>query len=150
MERDYGVEALEIISQEDLARYLGVLMRVARIGEVSLHERDLAIPIARLLGASEEQTRRAIVLADDEKLGLDEFAAAIHHPVSRLCLFRDACRMACADGVVGMEESQILRCLAEALGMDDGLATDICEQVKVTWFTQAKFLDLLRELTDQA
>lgn len=149
MDREYGIDALKIIAREDLAHYLGVLMRVARIGEVSLQERDLAVPIARLLGATEEQTMEAIKLADDDSVSLAELVAPLEHGVTKLCLFRDACRMACADGVVVVEESEILQRLASELGLETELAAEISEQVKVAWFTQSEFLELLRKEADR-
>lgn len=150
MDREYGIDALKILAREDLAHYLGVLMRVARIGEVSLLERDLAVPIARLLGATEEQTMKAINLADDDSLGLGDLVAPLKHRVTRLCLFRDACRMACADGVVVVEESEILQQLAGQLGLDPDLAGEISDQVKVAWFTQNAFLELVRKEAERA
>ena len=50
LEFQYPAHLMEQLRQIPLAPYLAVLMRIARVNEISVAERDVAVPLARALG----------------------------------------------------------------------------------------------------
>lgn len=145
IDREYGRSFIEKLRGEDVARYLGILMRVARIGEVSVEERNLAVPIAGYLEATQGEQMAALGYADNPDLSLRELVAALGEPVARLCLYRDACRMALADGEVDLEENRFLDELSRALELDGQTRAHIEELVRRLWQVQDEFLALLSD-----
>jgi hypothetical protein len=141
LDLDYG-PALALVQNCDLAAYLAVLVRVARVGDVSVEERNLAIPIARDLDAREEETTEALRLADDASLS--DLVSRLEHPAVRLCCYRDACRMALADGQVDAAENAALQELAEALNLD---VSPVLEDLALMRSLQERFRTRLHHLT---
>lgn len=144
MERDYGPDILGLFPDEDLAAYLAVLMRMARCGEVSVQERNLAVPLASLLGGREETTREALNLADDEAT-VEQLVQRLKVPALRLFLYRDSCRMALADGHVDPEEEALLEQIRVLLQVEPEMATRIMDSVKAIAKKQEELLTLLVE-----
>lgn len=114
---EYPDKLMEELKRIELAPYLAVLMRIARVNEVSVAERNVAVPLALALGATEEITIDAMQMADDPPIPLEQLVEKVPKSLSG-CLFRDACRIAWADGSVCGPENHLLGKLADVLGLD--------------------------------
>lgn len=137
LDLDYG-PALQLVRNCDLASYLAVLMRVGRVGDLSVQERNLAVPIAHDLQARESETLEALQLAESSA-SLEELVQRLEHPSVRLCLYRDACRMALADGLVDEPESKMLEQLAVALGLDRPTSATLLDDLVLMRVCQERF-----------
>lgn len=115
---EYPDQLMDELKRIELAPYLAVLMRVMRVNEVSVAERNVAVPLALALGATEEITIEAMQMADDPPIPLDKLVEKVPQSLSG-CLFRDACRIAWADGSVCAPENTLLGQLADVLGLDN-------------------------------
>ena len=144
LEFQYPAHLMEQLRQIPLAPYLAVLMRIARVNEISVAERDVAVPLARALGASEATTIEALQLADDDARPLASLAASVPRTLSA-CLYRDACRMAWADGSVDTPENALLSQLAAVLELDDERSLQIRDLVGQIARAQRGLLRLLEQ-----
>jgi len=115
---EYPDKLMERLHHIELAPYLAVLMRVARVNEISVAERNVAVPLALALGATEEVTIEAMQLADDSSIPHASLTERIPSDLAA-CLYRDACRIAWADGSVDTPENALLGKMADLLGLDN-------------------------------
>jgi hypothetical protein len=137
LETDYG-RALTLVRNTDLASYLAVLIRMAQIGDISVAERNLAVPIAHDLNASYEETVEALLLADGEA-PLSQLVERLEHPAVRTCLYRDVCRIALADGPPEEQELSFLEELRSLLGIDPDDANELLDGLIVIQSLQRVF-----------
>ena len=141
---EYG-DTWRTLEQRPLENYLAVVMRMARIREVSAAESSAAIILADDLEVTEAARTRALMLADQQNIKLKELVECLESMAERLCLFRDTCRMAVADGDIELNEREFLDSLADALKIDQSLARQLFEDVTCQHRLQSRFLALLEE-----
>lgn len=108
----YGAAA-SAVSDCDLPRYLGALLRMAAVHEVSVAERNVAASVAFVL--ADELTRRLAFAFGDTPL--EELLEPLRQPLVSLSLMRDACQVAWADGQLDDQERDLLARMAELLGV---------------------------------
>jgi len=125
LQRDYARLDEAGLDAEQVTRYLAVLARLASVDDVSVGEHVLVERIAEFLGASEEHLARAFLTAEDRAVSTRALLAGIADPGLRLCLLRDAYRIAAADHEITSPENEQLAGLAEGLGLAPAVAADV-------------------------
>lgn len=117
VQQDYGVAA-EAVLDCDLPRYLAVLLRVAGIHEVSVSERNAAAATAYAL-AEEAVRQEAFRFCYEETPHWPSLLAPLCTPQVAACLFRDACKVAWADGEIDPVELDVLMQISAELQLPD-------------------------------
>ena len=112
---------LEQFKGDEKARFLGVLMRMARADDVSAKERDHLQPIATWMDASESELAQAIQLAHDDSVSLEELVGGgfQHHADKGLLLYRESCAVVWVDTVKSPDEEALLAELGRVLGISE-------------------------------
>jgi len=116
VQQDYGV-AGEAVLNCDLPRYLGVLLRLASIHEVSVPERNAAAATAYVL--ADESTRQEAFRYSSQDMSWFDLLKPLRHPQVAACLFRDCCQVAWADGDLDPVEQDVLLQIAHDLHLPD-------------------------------
>ena len=147
LEMEYGC-ALPLVRNSDLSSYLAVLVRVAQVNEISLQERNIVVPIAHDLQASQEETVEALLLADGDA-GLAQLVERLEHPAVKLSLYRDACKVALADGLVDAQEMTFLDQLSEVLGLDGQATLHVLDDLALIRACQDRFRGRLDKLVEE-
>lgn len=142
LQRYYGA-ASEAVRNCDLPRYLAVLLRLAKSREISVPERNAAGFTALLL--ADESTRQQAFEFDQQLPPTWAQLLAPFQPPVSLSLYRDACVVAWADGVLDPEEQEILGQIARGLNLDSSLAERILSGVRQQEEARLSFLQLLAE-----
>lgn len=118
LQRYYG-PAATVVQGCELARYLAVLLRLAKSRGISVPERNAAASIAFVL--ADEATRQEAFRFDEELPPTwAQLLAPLQQPPVSLCLYRDACVVAWADGQLDPDEQEILEQIARGLHLGPG------------------------------
>jgi uncharacterized tellurite resistance protein B-like protein len=125
LQRDYARLDESGLDAAQVTRYLSVLARLAAVDDVSVGEHVLVERIAEFLGASEEHLARAFLTAEDRAVSTAALLAGIPDRGLRVCLLRDAYRIAAADHEITPSESEQLASLAAGLGLTVPVAADV-------------------------
>lgn len=141
---EYG-DTWHTLVERPLENYLAVLMRMARIREVSAAESWEAVILADDLQVPEDLRTQGIILADHPDVALAQLLEPFETRAERLCLYRDTCRMALADGEIEVKEREFLHSVAQGLGIEQDVGRQIFEDVTCQQRLQARFLNLLDE-----
>ena len=148
LQRYYG-EATEAVRNCDLGRYLAVLLRLAKSRGISVPERNAAGFTALLL--ADEATRQEAFQFDEQLPPTwAQLLAPFQQPPVSLCLFRDACVVAWADGLLDPEEQEILGQIARGLKLDSQDASRILGWVRQQEEARLGFLQLLAPEASQS
>lgn len=121
---DSGAE----IPEEKLVNYLATLLKIARLGGISVEEQMFSEYIVSSLSLSQDVIQKAKRLIDEESLSMGELVARIETEL-RVCILRDAYVMAMMDDKVDHVEWLALERLAGALGLSHNLAKKVTELV---------------------
>lgn len=138
----YG-EAASAVLTCDLARYLGALLRVAGIHGVSVAERNVAAAAAYVL-AEESVRQDAFNWADPDSTTWAELLGPLSTPPVSLCLFRDACGVAWADGGLDELEAAQLEEMARELQIPDETRQRILDLVEAEQNAHGELLRVLQ------
>lgn len=106
-------------SADERIRFLAVLMRIARVDEVSTVERDRLLPVTQWIQAKREELTAALHRADDPTITLEKLVSGIGIGDRGILLFREACAVVWVDGTKSSEEGELLDELALILGIAD-------------------------------
>lgn len=138
---DYGV-AGEAVLNCDLPRYLGVLLQVAGIHEVSVAERNAAAATAYTL-ADDRVRQEAFRYTEGPPPQWGELLAPLRHPQVAACLFRDCCQVAWADGEMDAKEKEVLMQIANHLHLPLFLRDQVLSAVEEQERARLRILALL-------
>jgi len=122
---DYTLRGDERPSSEDVSSYLGVLVRLAALDGLEVSEKTFVQRVGAALGIDCEVAVHAHQLADDESVSTEALVARIRDKGLRLCLLRDAYRLAAVDSVVSDSEIRELAVIAKALGIERNSAAAV-------------------------
>lgn len=128
---------------DETARFLAVLLRVARADDVSPTERDHLQPVAEWLEASPEQLSEAVRLANDPTLGLSELVSGFQHGNKGLLLFRECCAVVWVDMRKTQEESRLLDELARLVGITESARAVLDAPIVCSPEGERRFLSLI-------
>jgi uncharacterized tellurite resistance protein B-like protein len=109
----------------EASSYLAVLIRLAMLGGLERSEEEYLQRAASALGLDAEVALRTRRLVGDEAVSTTALVGRIQDPGLRICLLRDAYRLALADGTVAYDERQELAIIAETLGIDRSSASAV-------------------------
>jgi len=123
--RDHTKEGSEPLSSEDVSNYLVVLVRLASLDGFDVTEKGFIHRTAACLGLHPDLARNAHRFAANPSVTTEELVARIRDRGLRLCLLRDAYRLAAADGSVSPAEIGELANIAKALRIDHGAAASV-------------------------
>lgn len=138
---DYGV-AGDAVLNCDLPRYLGILLHVAGIHEVSVAERNAAAATAYTL-AEESVRQEAFRYTDEGPPQWSDLLAPLRHPQVAACLFRDCCQVAWADGDMDTKEKEVLMQIANHLHLPLFLRDQVITAVEEQERARLRILALL-------
>jgi len=113
------------LSRDDIANYLSVLVRLAALDGFEVAEKNFIHRAAAALGLEADLARNAHKLVDDKAISTETLVARIQDKGLRLCLLRDAYRLAAADEVISPSEIRELATIAKALGIDHRAASAV-------------------------
>jgi hypothetical protein len=125
LRRDYFVPVDKDIEPDVVVNYLAVLFRVAAIGGITREEEDLQKIIVAALGIDDAIVGKARAKASDPSVTVDKLLLSIVSNSLRICVYRDAYRVALADGVVTRDEASQLDQVGEALKIPPGMQGEI-------------------------
>jgi len=123
--RDFTPEGSSALTGEEVASYLAVLVRLAALDGIQGGETEFVYRAAACLGVQSAMADIAGQFVADPALTSEGLIARIRDPGLRLCLLRDAYRLAALDGRFSAEEVGELTRIAAALGIDPGMAIDV-------------------------
>ncbi len=123
--RDYSIDGSMPLSDEDVASYLAVLVRLASLDGFDVAEESFIDRVAASLGLHADEARNAHKIAVTPSLSTSELVGRVRDGGLRLCLLRDAYRLAAADGSVSDSEIRELGVIAEALGIGHASAAAV-------------------------
>jgi hypothetical protein len=123
--RDFTPEGSSALTGEEVASYLAVLVRLSALDGIQSGEPEFVYRAAACLGVQAAMADIAGQFVADPALSSEGLIARIHDPGLRLCLLRDAYRVAAIDGRFSAEEVGELTRIAGALGIDPGMAIDV-------------------------
>jgi tellurite resistance protein len=141
VQMQYG-EAAGALQSCDLARYLGALLRLAALREVSVPERNVAASVAYLL-AEESVRQEAFEWSDAQARTWAELLVPLREPAVARSLLRDACQVAWSDGEMDDVEAAQLLEMARELQVDDELRDRIFELTREQSGAHAELLGIL-------
>jgi tellurite resistance protein len=113
------------LAASDAASYLAVLIRLAKLGGLEASEEEYLRRAASALGIDADLALTSRRIVGDEAVSTTALVERIRDPGLRVCLLRDAYRLAGADGTVAYDERQELGIIAEALGIDRSAASAV-------------------------
>lgn len=142
--RDYCLEDASGIAEADVVSYLATLRRVAALGGISPSERKLHALLVSYLGISPRLVGKAARLASSRAISTQALLSKIKDVGFRICLLRDAYRMALADGKVDDVEASALREIGRAVDLPAGLVNQIKQCVDQELAIQSRFAELVR------
>lgn len=123
--RDFTPEGAGVLSGEDAASYLAVLVRLAAVDGLDVEEVQFVHRAAACVGLQAELADIAGQFVADPGISSASLIARIRDPGLRLCLLRDAYRLAAADGIFSDQEIAELADIAGALGVDRAAAVEV-------------------------
>jgi hypothetical protein len=123
--RDFTPEGSSALTGDEVASYLAVLVRLAALDGIQAGEPGFVYRAAACLGVQAALADIAGQFVADPALGSEELISRIQDPGLRLCLLRDAYRLAAIDGQFSAEEVGELTRIAGALGVDPAMAIDV-------------------------
>ncbi len=123
--RDFTPEGTSALTGDEVASYLAVLVRLAALDGIQGGESEFVYRAAACLGVQAALADIAGQFVADPSLASEALIARIRDPGLRLCLLRDAYRLAAIDGRFSAEEVGELTRIAGALGIDPALAIDV-------------------------
>jgi AcrR family transcriptional regulator len=123
--RDFTPEGSAALTGEEVASYLAVLVRLAALDGIQGGEPDYVYRAAACLGVQAALADIAGQFVADPALTSESLIARIRDPGLRICLLRDAFRLAAIDGRFSEEEVGELTRIASALGIEPGVADGV-------------------------
>ncbi|MGA8890828.1 MAG: hypothetical protein WB493_04615 [Anaeromyxobacteraceae bacterium] len=123
--RDFTPEGTAALTGEDVASYLAVLVRLAALDGIQGGESEFVYRAAACLGVQAALADIAGQFVADPGLTSEALISRIRDPGLRLCLLRDAYRLAAIDGRISEEEVGELTRIAGALGIEPGTSIDV-------------------------
>jgi hypothetical protein len=136
---------LEQFKGDERARFLAVLMRMARADDVSAKERDHLQPVADWMGASESELAQAIQLAHDVSISLEQLVGGgfQHNADKGLLLYRESCAVVWVDTVKSPDEGALLSELGRVLGISEDYRQVLDSPLACSPEGERRFLTLL-------
>jgi uncharacterized tellurite resistance protein B-like protein len=144
LQRDYARLDEAGLDAEQLTRYLAVLARLAALDDVSVGEHLLVERIAEFLGVKEEGLARAFLVAEDRGVTTGSLLQGVTDRGLRVCLLRDAYRIATADREITPGELTELGVIASGLGIPAEVAAEIRTIALQEQMLQREFAALVR------
>lgn len=123
--RDFTPGGSVALTGEGVASYLAVLVRLAALDGIQGGEPEFVHRAAACLGVQAAMADIAGQFVADPSLSSEELIARIRDPGLRLCLLRDAYRLAATDGTFSPEEIGELARIPAALGIDHSTAAEV-------------------------
>ena len=118
-------EGGSVLSRDQVTNYLAVLVRLASVDGIDDEERSFVQRAAASLGLQPDLADIAGKFVADPSITSESLIEGIRDPGLRLCLLRDAYRLAAADGNFSETEIGELAHIARALGIHNGLAAQV-------------------------
>ena len=138
------VALLEQFKDNEKARFLAVLMRMARADDISAKERDHLQPVAEWMEAGETELAQAIQLAHDDSVSLEELVVGFqHHADKGLLLYRESCAVIWVDTVKSPDEEVLLAELGRVLGISEEFRQVLDSPLSCSPEGERRFLTLL-------
>ena len=142
--RDSTLEGAEPLSRDEISNYIVVLVRLAALDGFDVTEKNFIHRTAACLGLHPDLARNAHKFAGDPSVRTEELVARIRDRGLRLCLLRDAYRLAAADGMVSPAEIGELANIAKALQIDHGSAASVRSMALQEARIQREFAQLVK------
>lgn len=136
------------LDSRERINFLAVLLRIARVDDVSPAERDRMLPVLDWIGARESELTEAMRRADDPDLKLAELVQAFDTEPERLLLFRECCSVAWVDGRISEDEAQLVEHLALLLRIDERSRYVLDSPLACSPEGERRFLELLQPTSD--
>jgi hypothetical protein len=147
LEREYCASA-EHVTEEILEAFLALMLRLAHLGGLSWEEAALVDRTAAHFGCEQRIVAAAAAKAGDKSLRLDDLVGAIPDLDLRACAYRDAFKVALADGVISKEEEAFLAEVSALMGLREEHTLALREIAQADLANQRRLGRLLVELAD--
>lgn len=144
LSREYCIESPDHVDSADMVSYLALLRRVANADGICPEEEQFVSLVSASLGLEAELVEAAVARAGSNA-SLAELAGEVTDGGFRACIYRDAYRLALADGVVTSGEENALADLSASLGISGSLAGAIRTWVGRDIDLQVELGELLRD-----
>jgi hypothetical protein len=144
--RDYLVDQTPALTGEEVWTYLAVLTRLASLDGVTRDEVRFIGRAAAALGLPPDVAHSAHRIVVDRAVPTEKLVERIRDPGLRLCLLRDAYRLAAADDRVTDAEIRELEVIARALGIAQQTATEVRGVAQEETRLQREFARLVKEV----
>jgi tellurite resistance protein len=142
--RDYTLKGIVPLPADDVSNYLAVLARLAALDGFNVAEEDFIHRVAACLGLDPGLARRAGEVAGEPSIPADQLVERIRDDGLKLCLLRDAYRLAAADSSFSAPEIRELGAIARALGIDSATAAAVKAIALQEARLQGEFAQLVR------
>jgi hypothetical protein len=123
--RDFSPEGAVELDRDEVANYLAVLVRLAGMDGLDTGEKDFVLRAAACLGVHAEMAEIAGQFVANPSITTESLIKRIADRGLRLCLLRDAYRLAAADGRFSDTEIGELAGISRALGIANATATEV-------------------------
>jgi hypothetical protein len=143
--RDYLVDQAPALTGEEVWTYLAVLTRLASFDGVTRDEVSFIGRAAASLGLPPDAARNAHKIVVDRAIPTEKLVERIADPGLRLCLLRDAYRLAAADERFTESELRELELIARALAISSDTAAGVRNVAQEEARLQREFARLVRE-----
>jgi hypothetical protein len=143
--RDYLVDQAPALTGDEVWTYLAVLTRLASLDGVTQDEVRFIGRAAASLGLPPDAARNAHRIVVDRSIPTEKLVARIADPGLRLCLLRDAYRLAAADERFTESELRELELIARALAISSDTAAGVRNVAQEEARLQREFARLVRE-----
>lgn len=144
-ETDPASDGAAALTVEEASAYLAVLERLAALEGLAPPEQAFLGRVAMSLGLGPEAVRGAGELLVDVEVPTATLVGRLEDPGLRLCLLRDAYRLAAVDGAVSDAELRGLSAVVEALGLPHGTAAAVRSLALQESRLEREFARLVRE-----
>jgi transcription initiation factor TFIIIB Brf1 subunit/transcription initiation factor TFIIB len=144
--REYLVDQVPPLTGDEVWTYLAILTRLAALNGVTADEAKFIDRAAASLGLTPDVARSAHRVVVDKAVPTEKLVERIRDPALRLCLLRDAYRLAAADDKVTDAELRELGAIARALGLTEHTADQVRNVALQETALQREFARLVREV----
>jgi len=133
-------------SSDEKANFLALLLRIATADDVSPQERDLMLPVAKWVGADEQEMEEAARRAYDQSFTISRLCKGFRSTSRSLLLYRECCAVVWVDGRRTEAEAEILDELSRCLALSEESVTILNSPLSCSPEGERRFLEYLGEL----
>ena len=131
------------VTEDAVSNYFAVVIRLGRLGGATIEEDRMIDAMVAHLGVRSSVIVRANELAKDESITTADLVKNLKSARGRVCAYRDAYRVALADGEFSAEEEGFLAEIAGHMGFSPDIAQEIRDIVDNGRRDRMRFRELI-------